>query len=105
MKDENGDLFADSNSVLERWMNYFCQLLNVHEINDVRQTEIHTSEPLVPKPSSFEVKIAIEKLERCKSQGIGQIPAKLIQTRGNTLCSEMRKHINLTWNKEEFPEQ
>jgi len=27
-------------------MNYFSQLLNIHGINDVRQTEIHTAEPL-----------------------------------------------------------
>jgi hypothetical protein len=42
VKAENGDLLADSHSVLNRWKNYFCQLLNVHGVNDVRQTEIHT---------------------------------------------------------------
>jgi hypothetical protein len=45
-KEENGDLLADSHSILNRWTN--CQLLNVHGVNDVRQTEIHTAEPLVP---------------------------------------------------------
>jgi hypothetical protein len=29
-----------------------------------RQSRIHTAEPLVPKPSSFEVEIAIEKLKK-----------------------------------------
>jgi hypothetical protein len=48
------------------WKNYFCQLLNVHGVNDVRQTKIHTAEPLVPKPSSSEVETAIEKLKRYK---------------------------------------
>jgi hypothetical protein len=32
-------------------------------INNVRQTEIHIVEPLVPQLSSFEVKIAIDKLK------------------------------------------
>jgi len=27
-------------------MNYFCQLVNVHGIKDVRQTEMHTGESL-----------------------------------------------------------
>jgi hypothetical protein len=45
MVKENGDL-ADSHSILNRWKNYFCQLLNVHGVNDVRQTKIHTAEPL-----------------------------------------------------------
>jgi hypothetical protein len=44
---DNGDLLADSHSVLNRWKNYFCQLLNVHGVNDIMQTEIHTAESLV----------------------------------------------------------
>jgi hypothetical protein len=41
--------------------------LNVHGVNDVRQTEIHTAEPLVPEPSDSEVEMAIEELKRHKS--------------------------------------
>jgi hypothetical protein len=46
---------------LNRLKNYFCQLLNVNGINDVRQTEIHTAETLVglPGPSSFKAEIAV----------------------------------------------
>jgi hypothetical protein len=53
-REENGDLLADSHSILNRWKNYFCQLLNVHGVKDVRQTKIHTAETLVPEPSSSE---------------------------------------------------
>jgi len=35
------------------------QLLNVQAVNDVRQIEIHTAEPLVPELSAFEVELAI----------------------------------------------
>jgi hypothetical protein len=34
-EDENGDLLADSHSILNRWKNYFSQLLNVHNVSDV----------------------------------------------------------------------
>jgi hypothetical protein len=51
VKDEKGDLVAGSNSILARWRNHFFQLLNVHGVIDVRQTEIHTAELLVPEPS------------------------------------------------------
>jgi hypothetical protein len=81
VKEVNGDLLADSHSILNRCKNYFCQLLNVHGVN-VRQTEIHTAESLVPEPSSSEVEIAIEKLKKYKSPGTGQIPAELIQAEG-----------------------
>jgi len=60
------DPLADSHNISNRWKNYFCQLLNVHGANCVRQTEMHTAEPLVIEPSYFEVKIAIEKLKSYK---------------------------------------
>jgi len=64
---------------LARWRNRSSQLLNVHGVSDVRQTEIHTAEPLVPESSAFEFDIAVEKLKRCKSPGSDQIPAELIK--------------------------
>jgi hypothetical protein len=43
-KDGNGDLFADSNNIVNRWKSYFSQLLNVYNVSDVRHIEIHTAE-------------------------------------------------------------
>jgi hypothetical protein len=40
-KDENGDLLADSHNILNRGKNYFYQLLNVHGVNDVMQTNAY----------------------------------------------------------------
>jgi hypothetical protein len=84
---------------------YFCQVLNVHGVNDVRQTEMHTDEPLATEPSSFEVEIAIEKPKRYKSSGIDQNPAELIQAGDNKLRSEIHKLINSLWTKEELTRQ
>jgi hypothetical protein len=61
VNDENGDLLADSQNILNRWKNYFSQLLNVHNVSDVRQIEVHRAEPLVPGPSRLEIEIAIAK--------------------------------------------
>jgi aminoglycoside N3'-acetyltransferase len=77
VKDEKWDLVTDSHSILARWRNYFSQLLHVHGVDYVRQTEIHTAEPLIPKPSATEIQLAIEKLKSNKSPGIDQIPAEL----------------------------
>jgi len=38
---------------LNAWKNYFSQLLTVHGVNDVMQTQIHTAEPLITELSSF----------------------------------------------------
>jgi hypothetical protein len=92
-------------SILNRWKNYFSQLLNVHRVSDVRQIKIHTAEPLVPDPSSSEFEIAIAQLKRYKSPGSDQIPAELIQAEGERLCSNIHKLINSVWNKEELPDE
>ena len=42
-KDEKGDLVADSHTILARWRNH------------VRQTDIHTAQPLVPEPSALKL--------------------------------------------------
>jgi hypothetical protein len=60
VKQENDDLLADSQNILYRWKNYFCQSLNAHGINDVKEINMHRAEPLIPEPSYFEVKIVIE---------------------------------------------
>jgi hypothetical protein len=64
VKDENGDLLADSHNILNRWRNYFSRLLNVHNVSDVRLIEVHTAETLVPGQSLLEVEIATEKLKK-----------------------------------------
>jgi hypothetical protein len=49
--------------------------------------------------------MAIAKLKKYKSPGSDQILAEMIQTRWETLLSEIHKLINAAWNKEELPDQ
>jgi hypothetical protein len=69
--------------------------MNVHMVSNVRQIEIYISEPLVPDPSPFKVEIAIAKLKKYKLPGSDQISAELIQSGGDTLCSEIHNSLNL----------
>jgi hypothetical protein len=62
IKDENGNLLADPHSVLNRWKNFFNQVLNVRGFHEVRQMDILMVEHLVPEPSLLQVKTAIGKL-------------------------------------------
>jgi hypothetical protein len=48
IKDESGNLLADPWSVLNRWKNFFNQVLNVHGVHNVRQEDIQMAETLVP---------------------------------------------------------
>jgi hypothetical protein len=70
VKDED-DLLANSDTIFNRWKNYYYQLLNIC----IRQIEIHTAEPLVCGPI----------LLRFKLLGSDQIPEELVQAGGETL--------------------
>jgi hypothetical protein len=105
VKDENGDLLADSHNILNRWKNYFSQLLNVHNISDVRQVEVHTVVPLVPGPSRLEVEIAVAELMKYKSPVSERIPAELLQAGCEIVLFVIHKLIHSVWNKEELPDQ
>jgi hypothetical protein len=71
IKDEYGNLLSDHQSVLNRWKNFFKQVLNVHGVHDVRWVDIQDikvmAEPLLPESSLVEVEIAIGKLKSYKS--------------------------------------
>jgi hypothetical protein len=62
-------------------------------------------ELLAVEHTSYQVKIAIQKLQRYKSPGNDKIPVEIIQVGGNTLCSEIHKIINSIWNEKELPQQ
>ena len=69
VKDQKGELVTGCHSIVARWRYNFSQLFNVHGVNDVRQTEIHTAAPLVSKPSASEVEMAIKKLKKAQVTG------------------------------------
>jgi hypothetical protein len=67
----------------------------MHNINDASQIEVHRAEPLVPGPSRLESEMPVSD----------EIPAELIQARGEIVLLGIHKLINSTGNKEELPDQ
>ena len=74
-------------------------------MNDVRQPDIHTAEPLVTVPSVSVVALVIEKLKSHKLPRIDQIPAELVKAGVKTIHCKIHKLISSIWNKEELPEE
>ena len=77
----------------------------MHGVIDGRQTEIHTTEPLLPEPSAFEFELAFEKQKSHKSPGIDQIPAELFKAVVSAIRYEIHKLVTSIGNKEELPEE
>jgi hypothetical protein len=86
------------------WRNKFSHLLNLHGFNDVRQSEKHKAEPLVPELAPFEVEVATGKLKHTNH---------LIVIKFQQNCFKLAleyffpRFINLltTGNKKELPYQ
>jgi len=68
------------------------------------QTELHTTERMVPEVSALEDEMAIENLKDT-TQGINQIPAELMETGCRIIRYENHRIFNSIWNKEELPEE
>jgi hypothetical protein len=82
-----------------QWKSYFSHLLNVYNVSDVRQIEIHTAEPLVPGPSHHQVETATEKLKSINLQAVIKFQQNCFKQK------VIHKLINSIWDKEEFPAQ
>jgi hypothetical protein len=105
IKDENDNLLADPQSVLNRWKNFFNQVLNVHGDHEIGQMDKYTAEPLVPEPRIFELEIAIGTLKCYKFPGTDHFPAKLFKARCEILYILIHNFICSTWIKEELPQR
>jgi hypothetical protein len=74
----------------------------VHNVSDVTQIKVHTTEPLMPGASRLEAEITVVKLKRYKSPGSDEFPIEQIKKRGEILLSAIHIIINSVWNKEEL---
>jgi hypothetical protein len=60
VKDENGDLLADSNASINRRKSYFSRLLNIHKVSDVRQKYLQLSY-YYPDPVILRLKLILQR--------------------------------------------
>ena len=56
-------MVTDSHHILVMWWNHFSQLFSIHGSSDLRQTEIHSAQPIVPELSAVEVEMAVGKVK------------------------------------------
>jgi hypothetical protein len=81
-----------------------CQFLKVPGVNDVRRTEIHTTELLVPAHSAFEFEMATEIWKIYHLTGTNQTPEWLIQaqTGPRILHTERKSVLSFNCNRKKF---
>ncbi|CAF4045409.1 unnamed protein product, partial [Rotaria magnacalcarata] len=94
--DKNGKLLVNSTDQLERWREYFCELLNVHSTVDpyvINEVQITTPSRLDLKrqnkqPSFEEVKIVLNQMKSRKAPGSDEVTADILKAGGEKVIEE-----------------
>ncbi|XP_047103352.1 uncharacterized protein LOC124722199 [Schistocerca piceifrons] len=105
-KRKNGTLLTYDEEALERWVEYFSELLESSEspIEDIPVAAEDAA--IVPPPSQGEVNNkAIAKLKNSKSPGTDTIRSELLKAGGVELTCRIYKIVCFMWRKEELPEE
>lgn len=106
---DDGSVISQREQVLERWKQYYEDLLNVR--NDCARQEQQPPEPSnrecdeLQPPSFNEICNIINKLKNNKAAGPDNIPAELIKLGGRSLRQRLHKLICQVWTSEQLPNE
>ena len=108
--DASGNLLVNEDDILERWREYFAELLgqdaqpSVASETTTREAAAENLEE-IPPPTLTEIRAAIGKLKRNKSPGSDGIHAELIKSAGESLVDCMYQLFQKIWDTLEMPEE
>ena len=107
-KDKNGNLITEEQKALDRWQEYFEELLNGDGSRSTPQLEdqlVYCNTNDVPPPTLEEVQKAVHSLKNNKSAGTDGIPAELLKAAGTNFNSTFHQLLCKIWNAEMMPEE
>lgn len=113
IKDRNGQLISDEKDIMDRWKEYFYELLNDEKYEQRDETnryeentnlgnEIQETENII---TERELEEALEKLKIGKAAGVDEIDAELIKYLGTNGKKELLNIYNLAWKNKCIPEE
>lgn len=105
-KNKQGKVLSEEAEILERWAEYYNELLNSdqQEIEPIVETYA-TAQPFVETPSLQEVTEAINKMKNGKAAGEDSLVIELIKHGGIELQKRIHELVYMVWEQEKIPEE
>jgi hypothetical protein len=105
-KDDKGNVLTEKQQVLERWKQYFSEVLNRELIpkhtNSKHETENSNKEVEITPPTYNEVNDITQKLRNNKAPGPDNVISELIKEGGQKLKHRIHMLILKIWEKEDL---
>ena len=106
IRSTTGELLTDPHQILERWKEYFDDLLNASPpANPLPEVQPAAGPAEEPPISLAEVEAAVRRLKSRKASGVDEIPAELWKHGGEEVCEVLHSLISKVWETEELPDQ
>lgn len=108
LKNKNGDLIGSTKEKLNRWVEYFDEVLNIgnYEEQTREQEEFHNNgQEVIEEPTDQEIEEECKKLKNNKSSGENGIPAEVLKYVGGSLKKRISTLIKRIWHEERMPQQ
>lgn len=106
VKNKKGDLLNDTNEVMERWREYFQELLSTQRrhteeviLSEVNMDEEGNEEPITEE----EIEEALLQLKNGKSPGHDKITSEMVKNMGEDGTRLLLEIFNKVWKEERIP--
>lgn len=108
-KAKGGDLICHKNGILDRWREYFHELLNVdsgvRQQNSSKRPYEGNDGKECSAPSREDVISAINSLKNNKAPGNDSLSAELFKAGGSSLVDHLNKLVERCWSEEKLPNE
>ena len=103
IKDENGNVMANSEAVLKRWKEYFEKLMNEENNRDPRTEEPEVVNEEVNCVSREEVKNALRRMKKGKAVGPDELSVEVLKCMGEMGIKFLTRLFNRLLMGERMP--
>ncbi|XP_072394922.1 uncharacterized protein [Diabrotica undecimpunctata] len=105
MRNEAGELIMIETEIVERWKEYFRNLVNIESETEEADITFHSADIEIPAPTLEEVKNAIASLKDHKAPGNDGINRELLKKGGILLHQKLYDIILRVWQQQKMPKE